>query len=236
MQPIEETQHPLPEKGSEEHTHSRFSLPPLSHSSMAPRWAAILGMLAIGVIYVLLPEELTIGPSWLLLVVEGILILPFVVVWLMRRRFPPRAERALALIILGVVTVALAGGIAFLISSLPHNKQAGFLLRSAGLIWFFNVFVFALWYWEIDGGGPRKRHQSGHLAADFMFPQQADGKPGTWVPHFLDYLFLAFTAATALSPADTFPLTRKAKGLMMIEAVLSMVTIVLLAGRAVNIL
>ncbi len=110
------------------------------------------------------------------------------------------------------------------------------LLRSAALLWGFNILVFALWYWEIDGGGPYKRHLAGHQATDFMFPQQADGNKTGWVSHFFDYLFLAFTGATALSPADTYPLTPLAKALMMMEAVLSMTIIVLLAARAVNIL
>ncbi len=104
------------------------------------------------------------------------------------------------------------------------------------LLWSFNVLVFALWYWEVDGGGPLKRHLSGHQAADFMFPQQAKGNTSGWAPHFLDYLFLAFTGATALSPADTYPLTRTAKALMMIEAIISVTVIVILVGRGVNIL
>jgi hypothetical protein len=110
------------------------------------------------------------------------------------------------------------------------------LLGSAAVLWSVNILVFALWYWEIDGGGPAKRHQSGHQAADFMFPQQVNGNDGSWAPHFLDYLFVAFTGATALSPTDTFPLTRPAKTLMMIEALLSLTVIGLLAARAVNIL
>ena len=69
-----------------------------------------------------------------------------------------------------------------------------------------------------------------------MFPQQVDGNKTGWAPQFVDYLFVAFTGATALSPADTFPLTRKAKTLMMIEAMLSIIIIILLAARAVNIL
>jgi hypothetical protein len=36
-------------------------------------------------------------------------------------------------------------------------------------------------------------------------------------------------------PTDTFPLTRRAKLLMMIEAILSLLIIILLAARAVNI-
>jgi hypothetical protein len=47
---------------------------------------------------------------------------------------------------------------------------------------------------------------------------------------------LAFTNATAFSPADTFPLTARAKLLMMAEASISLVTIALVASRAVGIL
>jgi hypothetical protein len=122
-----------------------------------------------------------------------------------------------------------------LIATLSNERYALYLLRAAALLWASNILVFGLWYWQIDGGGPLKRHLSQHQAADFMFPQQAEGNPGRWVPHFLDYLFLAFTASTALSPADTFPLTRPAKMLMMVESIIAMTIIVLLAARAVNI-
>jgi hypothetical protein len=135
-----------------------------------------------------------------------------------------------------VVTLGLAGSIALLIYTLPGNKQASILLRSAGLLWCSNILVFALWYWEIDGGGPHKRRLSGHKAADLMFPQQVDGNTTDWIATFIDYLFVAFTDATALSPADTYPLTPRAKMLMMVEAIFSLIIIVLLAARAVNIL
>src|SRR5438132_460730 len=125
-------------------------------------------------------------------------------------------------------------GVALLILALSKVTLATNLLRSAVLLWLFNILVFALWYWELDGGGPWKRHLSGHRAADFQFPQQAHGK--SWAPHFFDYLFLAFTGATALSPADTNPLTTTAKALMMLEAVLSLTIVGLLIARAVNIL
>ncbi len=125
-------------------------------------------------------------------------------------------------------------GVALFVLTLPTDRHATNLLRAAALLWSFNILVFALWYWEVDGGGPWKRHLAGHRAADFLFPQQAAGE--RWVPHFLDYLFVAFTGATALSPADTYPLTRRAKALMMVEAVLSLMVIGILIARAVNIL
>lgn len=202
----------------------------------APRWAALIGLLSIGVLYIFYPQNFIIGPNWLLLVIEVIALLPLAFSMLTRRRFSQFVMRIYAMILLGIVTLALAIGVTLLIVNLPTDKHAVNLLRSAGLLWFSNILVFALWYWEIDGGGPEKRHQSGHQAADFMFPQQVNGNDGSWAPHFLDYLFVAFTGATALSPADTFPLTRPAKTLMMIEALLSLTIIVLLAARAVNIL
>ncbi len=205
-------------------------------TKMAPRWAAIIGILATGVLYALLPQRLRIGPSWLLLAIEVVALLPLVFILLTREDFSHRAIRIYIMILLGVVTLALAISILLLIISLPTNRHATDLLGSAAVLWSVNILVFALWYWEIDGGGPAKRHQSGHQAADFMFPQQANGNDGSWAPHFLDYLFLAFTGSTALSPADTYPLTRPAKTLMMIEAILSLTIIVLLAARAVNIL
>ncbi len=195
------------------------------------RWTAILAALAIGVLYLALPEYLTIGPNWLLLVVIAVLIIPFFFI----RKLPHITIRLFALALLAVVTLGLAGSIALLIYRLPKTTVGSILLRSAGLLWLSNILVFALWYWEIDGGGPHKRHEMNHQAADFMFPQQADGNKTGWVPHFADYLFVAFTGSTALSPTDTFPLTRRAKLLMMLEAILSLIIIILLAARAVNI-
>jgi hypothetical protein len=52
----------------------------------------------------------------------------------------------------------------------------------------------------------------------------------------VDYLFLAFTNATAFSPADTLPVSARAKLLMMAEALISLLTVALVAARAVNIL
>jgi len=226
MKPVNEAEQPV--------VSTELTKPAQQRAGMRPRWLAIVAIVFIGIIYAALPSNLRIiEPNWLLLVIEAVLILPLL---LIHRRLTHTKIRLFILILLGIITFALAAGITLLVVTLPKNSQGLILLRSAVLLWIFNVLVFALWYFEIDGGGPYPRHLSMHKAADFMFPQQADGNPQVWVPLFVDYLFLAFTGATALSPADTFPLTRKAKSLMMIEAIFSMAIIVLLAARAVNIL
>jgi hypothetical protein len=205
------------------------------HTHLLSRLAALFGILTLGLLYLFLPDKLIIGPSWLLLVIEAALILPFVVALTTQRRLPHKLIRTTALATLGVTTLALTIGIGLLVINL-HGENGTFLLRSAGILWVFNILVFALWYFEIDGGGPLKRHMAGPQATDFLFPQYAPGTNSSWMPHFVDYVFLAFTSATALSPADTQPLTRIAKGLMMIEAILSLTIIVFLAARAVNVL
>lgn len=205
--------------------------------SVAARLAAILGIIAIAILYFALPENLTLGPSWLFPLIEGLLLLLFIPTQFVERFNNPKAQHILAKTLLAVVTIGLIGSVALLIYSLLHQSiKAINLLRDASLLWVSNILVFALWYWEIDGGGPRARHLAGNRAADFQFPQQTPGNTQYWVPLFIDYLFLAFNTSTALSPTDTFPLTRQAKILMMIQAAISLVVIALLASRAVNIL
>ena len=129
---------------------------------------------------------------------------------------------ALALVLL--VHYLLQGG----------RATGGDLLVSAVTIWLTNVLVFALWYWELDQGGPGSRAAS-RSAGDFRFPQQQTGLD-RWAPAFVDYLYLSFTNATALSPTDTVPLSAWAKLLMMLQALVSLLTLVLVAAHAVNVL
>jgi hypothetical protein len=112
------------------------------------------------------------------------------------------------------------------------------LLIDALNIWFTNVVVFALWYWTIDRGGPIPRQMGNPSRPDFLFPQmlgEADQNPD-WTPGFLDYFYVSFTNATAFSPTDTMPLSVRAKMLMAVEAFVSLLTVGLVAARAVNIL
>ena len=115
-------------------------------------------------------------------------------------------------------------------------------MRSAASLWFTNVFVFALWYWRLDAGGPHGRDsRQTHEDGAFMFPQttmfpeerRAIGQT-LWSPRFVDYLFLAFITCTAFSPTDTPPLTSWAKLLMMAQSIISLTILALLAARAVN--
>ncbi len=212
---------------------------PQSLESIGPRWAAAAGALAFGVVYAALPNHVTIVPNWLPLVIEAVLLIPFALSTIIKRPLRHITVRVLGFATLILLTITLMGGVLLFVGTLTAGKNLyspAELLRTAALLWAANVLVFALWYWEIDGGGPRKRHQNGYKAADLMFPQQTDGNPNRWVPHFFDYLFVAFTGATALSPTDTYPLTYTTKILMMIEALNAMAILIIIVGRVVNIL
>ncbi len=135
----------------------------------------------------------------------------------------------------------------FLIEKLIHDNSlsASQLLMAAGVVWFTNVVTFSLLYWEFDRGGPLARVLNGWQHTDFYFPQMGIDTstdatkhvvPPRWEPHFFDYLYLAITNATAFSPTDVLPLTWKAKAVMGIQSVVSLVTVGLVAARAVNIL
>jgi hypothetical protein len=133
---------------------------------------------------------------------------------------------------------ALARLIAAILSS--HAGTGQTILLDALNIWATNVVVFALWFWALDRGGPAARGLIKGQKNDFLFTQQQatvdTAQFASWSPGFIDYLFLAFTNATAFSPADTFPLTVRAKLLMMVESSISLATIAIVASRAVGIL
>lgn len=133
---------------------------------------------------------------------------------------------------------ALARSIAAILAG--HAGSGKTLLLDAANIWAANVVVFAPWFWSLDRGGPAARGIISEAKSNFLFTQQqtsvAREQFKDWSPGFIDYLFLAFTNATTFSPADTFPLTARAKLLMMAEAAISLCTIAIVASRAVGIL
>lgn len=112
------------------------------------------------------------------------------------------------------------------------------LIVSGVLIWLTNFLIFALWYWEMDRGGPGKRAAGHDQQPDFLFPQMSDDRiePRDWRPRFIDYLYVSLTNATAFSPTDTMPLSAAAKSTMGLQSLVSLVTIGLIVSRAVNIL
>jgi hypothetical protein len=210
---------------------------------LEPLWPPFVAMLALGGLYAALPPSLLGGaPRWLMAVIVVGLGVPLL---LLHRRHNHSLSQVLGYILNSIVTLALIVSLGFLIDEVTEHKVTPpQLLFSAGALWISNFLVFASWYWRLDGGGPHQRALTrGHTDGAFLFPQmtmhpEAKSAAGEeeWEPNFVDYLFLAFNTSTAFSPTDVPVLSRWAKILMMIQAMISLLVLALLAGRAVNIL
>jgi hypothetical protein len=211
-------------------------------------WPAQLTVVAAIVLQLLLPDRLTLfnGTKWILPALEGGMLIALVMLSPQRLVAPHSVRRVLMLGLTAIVSLANGISLVLLAHALLNREllgggpRSGHQLIVAGSgIWLTNVMIFGLWYWEIDRGGPGRRVAGCDLLPDFQFPQMTDEVaalyPG-WRPQFVDYLYLALTNATAMSPTDTMPLSAQAKLLMGLQSLVSLVTIGLVVSRAVNIL
>ncbi len=185
--------------------------------------------------YAVLPDRLRFGPRFLMLAIVIPLLAGAI---LTRRRGRHDLTHHIGRLMTGVVTAALIISAIFLVTRLPGGKVPGSeLLYQAGLIWVSNILVFALWYWEVDGGGPGARKLGSYRSEDVVFPQYQQDPNGPivpWMPEFVDYLFLAFNTSTAFSPTDTLVMSRRVKLLMVTQSMISLVVIAVIAARAIN--
>jgi uncharacterized membrane protein len=198
------------------------------------------------VLQVLLPEDFALQPRWGLLGVEVVLLVILTIVHV--RVFEGRldtyskAVRNATIALVAVMTLANTVSAVRLVVGLVAGslvQDAGELLITGGSIWATNVIVFALWYWELDRGGPGRRADgTGELAPDLVFPQMTDPglAPVDWAPHFTDYLYLSFTNAAAFSPTDVMPYARWSKLMMMGQSAVSLALVALVIARAINVL
>lgn len=152
-------------------------------------------------------------------------------------------RRQIVIGLLAVVWVFNLVGVVVLVASLIADSATDItgpqLLASGGAVWFTNTIAFGLAFWELDSGGPVARAlATTPRKPDFQFPQDENPQLARegWAPRLWDYFYLSLTNATAFSPTDAMPLTRIAKALMAAESVLSLMTVLLVGARAVNIL
>jgi uncharacterized membrane protein len=235
----------------------RRALAPTEELGESPLWPAAALVAAAG-LYADLPSSFIAGGGagafgvvrW---VVPALTVLVLIALGVIRpagpiaRALERRPEvlrvtrRRLALGTIAIVSAANAVSIILLIHLLVNGAEtnnAATLLRAALHMWAVNVLLFALWYWQLDGGGPLSRPTCTPGQRDFLFPQHTEPAlvESGWHAEFLDYLYLSFTNSTAFSPTDTMPLSRWAKMLMLVQSAISLALAVMVVARAVNIL
>jgi hypothetical protein len=208
--------------------------------SWSPFWAPQALVACAIALDLALSEKVTVGPTWLLPSVEGVLLIGLVLVSPHPAMRHSALRRYFAMGLIGIVSAVNIASLVMLAHRLlhGHTQNGRPLIYSGVVLWVTNVLLFALWYWELDRGGPVARMEQTNDVPDFLFPQMADQRwaPEDWQPRLVDYLYTSLTNATAFSPTDTMPLTPTAKWLMGGQALASLVTIGLVVARAVNIL
>ena len=203
------------------------------------RWPFALAFVVMIALQLTLPERYSLGAWWVLPAIEVIVIGTLVAAnpGRLERRTP--MLRRLSLSLIAVASLGTAWSVSKLVTAIAGGGNTGSaaeLLGSGAAIWLINVLTFAVWYWELDRGGALERAAGTDPYPDFLFPQMTapDMAPKEWRPQFADYLYLAFTNATAFSPTDTLPLSRWAKLTMLLQSAISLVTAALVIAKAVN--
>jgi uncharacterized membrane protein len=210
--------------------------------STEPRWPVALAIFAVLSLFSLMPDRVRLLPSWcdLALGISLILLMTAVRLGGNRERWL-RIERVAMLALTAALLAMTLVGITSLIIAMVEQptKFTGQQLLITGVeAWVTNVLAFSIVYWDVDRGGPDNRAIQPATLPAWLFPQTGapNDVPPNWRPTYVDYLFLAFSTATAFSTTDVIPLTPGAKLLMMLESCISLATLAIVASRAINIL
>jgi uncharacterized membrane protein len=198
-------------------------------------WHAQAAILIAIILQLTVAEPLRFGPKFLVAALELLLVFGITYTGPRRHKESAQTHFTISVLLIGLVSVANAVELGLLTRALIEgaNLPGKSLLSGAAAIFLTNIIMFGLWYWELGSPGLSGRHRGDHK--HFLFPQNQQ-KEGSWQPHFTDYLYVSLTNGTAFSPTDTMPLTHTAKALMSIQALVSLLTVVLVTARAVNIL
>ena len=208
-----------------------------------PRWPMALAVVATGLLRAALPHELRNGDAaWLFLLLVVVLLGVLIV------GDPGRIDRDrpwlrnLTSVLIGLITIANADAAVRLVLGIVDTtgwtQNAKVLLASGAAIWLSNIIAFALWFWNLDRGGPAARAAGTGSSPALIFPEMLHPQHvgEDWVPTFVDYFHFAFATATAFSPTDVSAVKSWTKLMMMAEEAVSLVVAILVVARAVNIL
>src|SRR3954471_22616591 len=216
------------------------SPPPPRYSES--RWPMALAVATAIAMQFALPDRHLLSPTFLFPAAESLLL----VVLLTRRGVSHTDPWSIARrrIILGLVVVMSIDSLLAVVELVrdildgSQGDNGTVLLATGGAVWLTNIIAFSLWFWMLDRGGPTAR-ATGHASPpSFVFATMENSAfaPADWEPKYFDYLYLAFTNATAFSPTDTMPVTRWAKTLMLVQSTISLVVALMIIARAVSML
>jgi uncharacterized membrane protein len=209
------------------------------HHDHDPVWHVEVIVLAVIVLQIVLPDRFVFGVHWLLPALEALLALLLLATTPKEKVFRSIARSVNVILLLAAIGLGNLYALLQVANQLlQHGRISNGreLILTAINIYLTNIIVFALLYWEMDAGGPGRRRAASDFERDFLFPQSSIASLQGWHPTSMDYLYVSSTNATAFSPTDTMPLSRRAKMLMLAQSIISLTVVALVAARAVNIL
>ena len=206
------------------------------------RWPAFGAALVVIAGQAWVAASLSLRPVWLFPVISAVLLVVSVAVYLPKRTEPSPLMRALAVSLVGILVIANAVSLVELVRNIFVGRSGlgpvGLLLVGI-VLWVVNIAIFALVYWELDGDGPEARADGYRDFPDLVFPQQQSDQqglaPANWKPTFPDYVYVSLTAATAFSPTDTMPYSKRVKFVMGVESTMSLAIVAMIVARAINV-
>jgi len=206
-------------------------------SGRESKWPPLVALLLAALLELSLPGDLILGGGWIRWIIPALVVILIVVAAVAPLDESDRRRR-LGVTLAALVTVANAVAIGELVYGIVGEAgfEGKYLIVAALQVWFTNVIVFAMWFWELDGGGPRHRAFAAPGPQEFLFAQYTLPQPWTWRPSFLDYLYLSFSNAVSFAAADVLPLRHRMKALMALESILSLLVILIIAARAISVL
>lgn len=202
-------------------------------------WHAQLVFLLALALQFTIPHELRVGDKYSIAIVELLLVAGIGITAPKRHISFKNFNRTIAVLLIGLLSFANVSSLVLVINGLLNGSQVPGkqLVVAAFAIFITNVIVFSLWYWELDSPGLTgvKKHDA---KPKFDFPQMESRLKADvgWEPTYFDYLYVSITNASAFSPTDTLPMTHLTKAVMSAQALISLLTVVLVTARAVNIL
>jgi len=210
------------------------------HHDIDPVWHVQILVVAAVIMQFILPQTFSAEPRQLIAIISFLLVIALSFTTPKAAVFQSIGRRINVIVLVALLGVANTYSLYRVANQLLEGKISNGrdLVLTALNIFLTNIVVFALLYWEIDGGGPGKRKIAKNHERDFMFPQHnlTDFESKKWIPTFVDYFYVSSTNAMAFSPTDAMPLSRRIKMLMLTQSIVSLTTIALIISRAVNIL
>lgn len=211
------------------------------HLPHDPVWPVQLAMLTAITLQLALPDTFSNGVRYAIPATELLLLIALSFTTPKEKIFRSITRRVNVLLLIALTSAANAYSLGIITHKLlagGHLSNGRALILASINIFLTNIIIFGLWYWEMDGGGPGERQRIAKYQQDFLFPQHhnEDYKHPDWKPTFLDYLYVSSTNAMTFGPADTKPLSRRAKMLMLLQSMISLIVVALVAARAVGIL